>query len=133
MKTANDPLSDYCEVLIRHIAALMLDPHRYFEQKLMGQLAQADTLPAQREMFQRLLAWTRPGELLDVSQAAQLDRLLGEQALPSAGLAHAHPELMANMLIGETEPEKLQRLLSDGCLEAADQRVVRAALAAARP
>lgn len=132
MKRVDDTLSDYCELLIRHIASLMLDPHRYFEQKLLGQLALADALPARLELFQRLLAWTRPGNLLDATQAAELDSLLGERTLPSASFGHAHPGLVANLLMGEPEQAKLQRLLSEGGLGEADQRVVRAALAAKR-
>jgi len=41
--------------------------------------------------------------------------------------------LIADLLIGEAEPEQLQRLLADGGLGEADQRVVRIALAAERP
>ncbi|MGI9330243.1 MAG: hypothetical protein ACR2QB_05950 [Gammaproteobacteria bacterium] len=128
MKSADDALSDYCELLIRHIASLMLDPHRYFEQKLLGELALADARPARMAFFKRLLVWARPGELLDAAQAAELDELLGKRALPSLSFAQDHPELAANLLIGEADAVSLQRLLADGVLGEADQRVVRAAL-----
>ena len=133
MKTTDDALTDYCELLIRHIASRMLDPHRYFEQKLLGQLALAEAPSAQLEIFKRLLAWTRPGKLLDAAQAEELDALLAERALPSATLAHAHPELIAKLLLGAIASAQLQQLLANGGLGKADQRVVRACLAADQP
>ena len=86
-------LTAYAEALIRGIASRMLDPHRYFEQRLLGELHQLPDEAAVQQFLDRLLDWLADG-LLDAGQLQRLDAELNAQWLPSSRLAGAGPEIL---------------------------------------
>lgn len=129
---AEDLLPRYCEFLIRFIAARMLDPHRHFEQQLLGELSLANN-PAERErLFRRLASWTAPDRLLDQAQAGRLDSSLADAGLPSASLARGDPELVVRLLGGRADAAsraEMEAVLHERQLLPGDRRLIAARLA----
>lgn len=126
-----DPVTGYCETMIRFVASQMLDPHRYFEQKLLGQLALSDTRAARAELLQRLVGWLAADELLTAVQRAQLDAGLAARHWPSTELAEQDPDLAVVLLRGAGTAdarEALQRALADAKLAGPDRDLVEACL-----
>lgn len=117
--------------MIRFVASQMLDPHRYFEQKLLGQLALSDTRAARAELLQRLVGWLAADELLTAVQRAQLDAGLAARHWPSTELAEQDPDLAVVLLRGAGTAdarEALQRALADAKLAGPDRDLVEACL-----
>ena len=126
-----DKLPAYCEALIRFIASCMLDPHRYFEQKLLGELETADGPTARLALLERLLEWLSDGELLDPDQVQVLDRQLAGQQLPTTALGQQDPELLGLLLqggIGGRHHERIERVIDDPATGAEDRSLLQAAL-----
>jgi hypothetical protein len=113
--------------MIRFVASQMLDPHRYFEQKLLGQLALSDTRAARAELLQRLVGWLAADELLTAVQRAQLDAGLAARHWPSTELAEQDPDLAVVLLRGAGTAdarEALRRALADAQLAGPDRDLV---------
>lgn len=129
--SGEDPVTGYCETVIRFVASQMLDPHRYFEQKLLGQLALSDTGAERARLLQQLVAWIVVDKLLTAAQRAQLDAALGARRWPSMALADRDPELALLLLRGAGTANAgaaLQRALGDPELNNADRGLVQACL-----
>ena len=128
---AEDPVAAYCEALIRFIATQLLDPHRYFEQKLLGQLALSDTGAARAELLRRLVHWVTADELLTVPQRERFDAGLARRRWPSTKLVEREPELAMLLLQGAgiaAAREPLTRALGDSGLREADRNLIRSCL-----
>lgn len=126
-------LVPYCEALVRFIAVQMLDPHRYFEQKLLGELAQCANDEARATLLARLVQWLGTERLLTDAQRDQLDCRLAREGWPSTALAERDPELTLLLLSGASlgpDRARLQRALADEGLGTADRGVVQARLQA---
>ncbi|MDJ0926120.1 MAG: hypothetical protein QNJ73_00605 [Gammaproteobacteria bacterium] len=83
---SDDAVETYAAALIRSIAAQMVDPHRYFEQRLLGELAQLETTADRVKFLEQMLCWLESG-LLDERQRAGVDARLAALDLPgTAGL-----------------------------------------------
>lgn len=120
-------MSAYCEALIRFVASQMLDPHRYFEQKLLGQLALSPNDAARAELLQQLVAWLAADQLLTAPQRGRLDAELATRYWPSTVLVEQDPDLAMLLLRGVETPdsrEHLQRALASSELSAADRGLV---------
>lgn len=89
---SEDAVEVYAAALIRGIAAQMVDPHRYFEQRLLGELAQLQTTPDRVEFLRRLLQWLESG-LLTEQQQAGVDVRLAAMDLPGAARVMGQPDL----------------------------------------
>lgn len=76
----------------------MLDPHRYFEQKLLGQLGLADTHEARLELLRQLVGWLAKDQLLTPRQRDALDGALEARGWPSTALAEQDPDHAGRML-----------------------------------
>lgn len=129
--SGEDPVTEYCETLIRFIASQMLDPHRYFEQKLLGQLALSDTELARAGLLQQLVGWLAADQLLTARQREQLDAELATRHWPSTALAERNPGLAVLLLrdaVDAPASESLQRALADAKLAGPDRGIVQACL-----
>lgn len=100
------PSAEYCEHLIRFIGNAMLDPHRYFEQKMLGELALSDDEAQRRELLQRLVSWIETG-ILDPAQRARLDGQLASADLPTTLLAVTCPDAAWALIIGDRSADAL--------------------------
>lgn len=96
--SAEDSLSAWCEAVIRFIAAQMLDPHRHFEQKLLGQLARAQSRTARLQLLSQLTGWLAQDRLLTAAQRDTLDTMLTARGWPGTRLAEQDPHRAARML-----------------------------------
>lgn len=124
-------MSAYCEALIRFVASQMLDPHRYFEQKLLGQLALSPNDAARAELLQQLVAWLAADQLLTAPQRGRLDAELATRYWPSTVLVEQDPDLAMLLLRGVETPdsrEHLQRALASSELSASDRGLVQECL-----
>lgn len=126
----NGPLSaaEYCELIIRFIADQMLDPHRYFEQKLVGELRGVGDDRALTELISRLVGWVRGG-LLEPAQRRRLDEHLAARGGPTASLWAGEPELARLLLAGGLDDAARRRLaarLQQPGLDEADRRLLTA-------
>lgn len=122
-----DALSAYCEALVRFIAAQMLDPHRYFEQKLLGQLAQCTDHAARSTLLRSLIQWLGDDGLLTHEQRGQLEQLLAAKGWPSTSLVEQDPELAITLLHGPRDDagrSRLQWALDNSDLGDEDRAVV---------
>jgi hypothetical protein len=87
--TSRLAIEEYYATLVQLVASQMVDPHRYFEQKLTGEMRVAQSEDARRRLLAQLLAWLDEG-LLTPAQRERVDARLLESGLPStcaAGLA----------------------------------------------
>ena len=124
---ADSELKGYCEKLIRFIATQMLDPHRYFEQKLLGELGLAASPAARAALLSRLVGWIDSGELLTAAQRRQLDAELAGHGWPSTVLAARDAQAVALLLQqdeGQTLSPRLRTLLSDRRLGETDRALL---------
>lgn len=129
--SAEDPVTDYCDALIRFVASQLLDPHRYFEQKLLGQLALSANDTARADLLRQLVGWLAADELLTAPQRARLDAELARRHWPSTGLVERDPDLALLLLRGvETAAarEQLQHALANSELFDSDRDLVQANL-----
>ena len=132
MPATADPDGHYCEALIRGIAELMLDPHRYFEQRLLGELA---TTTDREALRRQLLGWATEEALLTPTQRESLAAGLAAAGLPSPALALRDWPLARLLLPGVAGPadrDALSEAIQAELLGPADQAVVRRILAAAQ-
>ncbi len=124
-------MAEYCERVIRFVAAQMLDPHRYFEQKLLGQLSLSDSGPARARLLQQLVTWIAADELLTAAQRKQLDTELAARHWPTTTLAERNPAL-ALLLLRDLDTAEaratLQQAIDDAALVGADRQLVQARL-----
>jgi hypothetical protein len=74
-------IEEYYATLVQLVASQMVDPHRYFEQKLIGEMRAAQSEDARRRLLARLLAWLDDG-LLTPAQRERVDARLLEADLP---------------------------------------------------
>ncbi len=128
------PFQLYYEKLVRFVANTMVDPHRYFEQKLVGELLAAADIAAENEQLELLLGWIDDG-LVSNSQRAQLRQQLAADDLPSMDLARSQPALLRLLLNGARTAASAARLraaLATGNFDADDRRLLQQALAACR-
>ena len=96
--SADEPLTAWCESVIRFIAAQMLDPHRNFEQKLLGQLELADGDADREHLFRQLAGWLSTDALLNAAQRQALDGLLQSRGWPDTRLAEQDPVRTLHLL-----------------------------------
>jgi len=80
--TTRPGVEDYYAALVRLIANQMVDPHRYFEQKLIGQMQDERDAVAQNARLSQVLQWLDDG-LLTPAQRERVDAQLLESGLPS--------------------------------------------------
>jgi hypothetical protein len=121
---ADQPLTDYCEHVIRFIAAQMLDPHRHFEQGLLGQLALAGTPDQRLGLLRQLLDWLGSDQLLAVGQRERLDAELAARQWPGTGFARQHPEVAVAWLQcprSAAARERLRQALDNGTVSRLDR------------
>ena len=126
-RTGTDSVAAYCEVVIRFIAGQMLDPHRYFEQKLLGQLALCRTDLARARLLHQLVEWIAQDGLLTAMQREQLDAGLAARQWPSTVLAEREPDLALWLLRGESfavAGKALQRALGNAELNSSDRNLL---------
>ena len=75
-------IEQYYAMLVRLVANQMVDPHRYFEQKLVGEMQAEEEAAARRARLLQLLEWLDDG-LLTPAQREQVAARLVEAGLPS--------------------------------------------------
>jgi hypothetical protein len=127
----SNELVAYVDLVVRFVARQLLDPHRYFEQKLLGQLAECADDTARVALLGRISGWLDTESLLTPGQRKQLDARLAARCWPSTELAARDPGLTAVLLRGPQDAYQLDRLRQadvDGPLSDADRDVVRACL-----
>jgi len=73
--TTRPGVEDYYAALVRLIANQMVDPHRYFEQKLIGQMQDERDAVAQNARLSQVLQWLDDG-LLTPAQRERVDAQL---------------------------------------------------------
>ena len=123
-----EPLADhaYCDLIIRFIADQMLDPHRYFEQKLIGQLRAVTTSSELDELITMLIGWVY-GDLLEPRQRQRLDDHLARHGGPTASFWRMYPQQAAQLFgnrIGTGNSDDLHALLDLPALTAADRALI---------
>ena len=129
------PFHLYYEKLVRFVANTMVDPHRYFEQKLVGELLAAADIAAENEQLEVLLGWIDNG-LVSIDQCAQLRQQLADADLPGMDLARAQPALLRLLLDGERTAVSaacFRDALATDSFDADDRRLLQRALTASQP
>ncbi len=119
---------DYYEFLVRFVANQMVDPHRYFEQKLMGEMQLATTMAEENELLATVLQWLEDG-LLSRQQVKALDRNLVTKSLPSLDFARAYPQALRQLLEKEDSDECLRAILDEDNLLPRDRQLIEKRLA----
>lgn len=82
--TPRPGIEDYYATLVRLIASQMVDPHRAFEQKLVGEMQAAADTGERGALLLRLLRWLDDG-LLTPAQLERVDARLDTAGLPKTG------------------------------------------------
>ncbi len=78
-------LQRFCEQVVRFMSTVAMDPHLYFQHKLTGQIASAESLEDVTRLMGGLVDWVDSIGLTEV-QIERLDGQLGELALPTFSL-----------------------------------------------
>ncbi len=128
------PFHLYYEKLVRFVANTMVDPHRYFEQKLVGEMLAAANIAAENEQLELLLGWIDNG-LVSIDQRAQLRQLLADSDLPGIDLARDQPALLRLLLNDDrsaASADFFRDALASVSLDADDRRLLQRALTACR-
>jgi cytosine/adenosine deaminase-related metal-dependent hydrolase len=135
--TGNDrQLLAYGEFIVRFVAAQMLDPHRHFEQALIGRLALADSQLARERVLDDLLGWVAGGQLLEAAQRARLDAALGGRGWPSTALVREHPEVGHALLRRTADAAttaRIREVLENAPISDADRDLLQQALSGQPP
>lgn len=71
-----------CAGLVACVSDLVMDPHRYFEQKWSAEIAVARSPEELRRQVARLVAWIAAAELTR-AQMRRLDAALAARGLPA--------------------------------------------------
>ncbi len=119
---------DYYEYLVRYIANRMMDPHRYFEQKLMGEMRLSSAIAEENALLATVLKWLE-GDLLSEQQVAVLGNSLLTNALPSLDFARTYPDALRQLLVADGPDESLQAILDGANLLPGDRRLIEKRLA----
>ena len=109
----------------------MVDPHRYFEQKLTGELRAAQTEAEEDACLATLLGWLDDG-LLEPSQRSRLEAELAGLGLPGTTLAAGRPDVLRILLSGDRSPgaqSRLRETLTCQDLAPGDRQLILARLA----
>jgi hypothetical protein len=110
-------LRRFCDQVVRFMSTVAMDPHLYFEQKLTGEIAAAESLDDVTRIMVSLVDWAASSGLT----TAQIERLDGELA------ARALPTFSLMRVAGNRD---LGRILASGEIRnAAESRLLRECIA----
>jgi len=84
----HDPVEDeasslkrFCICIIEFLSGQAIDPHLYFQQKMIGEVAQVGSIDDLIEFMRRLISWVDTMEF-GPAQSERLDAILSDQGFP---------------------------------------------------
>jgi hypothetical protein len=91
-------LRRYCICIIEYLSDQAIDPHLYFRQKMIGEVAQMNSVEALVELMHRLIGWVDTVSSSPV-QSGRLDSTLAEHGFPRlADIRTSDDESIVKML-----------------------------------
>lgn len=77
-----DTLRRFCQHVVRFMSTVAMDPHLYFEKKLVAELATIESPTDLVQRMQQLVAWVDTTGLSN-DQVRRLDEVLAAEDLPT--------------------------------------------------
>ena len=93
-------IQEYYATLVRLVANQMVDPHRYFEQKLVGEMRASRDAAARDALLSQLLQWLDDG-LLTEAQRERVDAQLSQAGMPDTRAVAQLPHALRNVDAGQ--------------------------------
>lgn len=130
----HETLKDYCLRVIRFVSRSALDPHLYFERKLVGDVSVAESIKQLLDILTGLLDWIDE-TTTDVSHLSGFDKELSHSGLPSLSLLCAPETRSAGLVLAcngirtPTEHRLVQELIKNVTLKDADRSIAERLLA----
>jgi hypothetical protein len=126
--TIHDSLTDYCIRVTRFVSNSALDPHLYFEKKLIGDVTVAETTEELLNILIGLIEWINETQNNAASLSA-FDDELGRDGLPSLSLLCAPETRSVGLVLAggrirtSDESRLVEEFIGDTSKQAADREV----------
>ncbi len=130
----HETLKDYCLRVIRFVSRSALDPHLYFERKLIGDVSVAESIEQLLDILTGLLDWIDE-TTTDVSHFSGFDKELSRAGLPSLSLLSAPETRSAGLVLAcngirtPAEQQLVRELIKNVTLQDADRSIAERLLA----